>query len=44
MVAFERLATKWQQKSDSQYPMDNTDNQNNTCQIAHTKLFKLKGQ
>ena len=28
-------------KSDSPYPMENTDNQNYLCQIAHTKLFKL---
>ena len=28
-------------KSDSPYPMENTDNQNTLCQIAHTKLFKL---
>ena len=27
-------------KSDSPYPMENTDNQNYLCQIAHTKLFK----
>ena len=27
-------------KSDSSYPMENTDNQNNLCQNTHTKLFK----
>jgi hypothetical protein len=27
-------------KSDSPYPMENTDNQNTLCQIAHTKLFQ----
>lgn len=27
-------------KSDSPYPMENADNQNNTNHIAQTKLFK----
>ena len=38
----ERISSRQQygKKSDSPYPMENTDNQNNTYQFAQTKLFK----
>ena len=40
--------SRWQhignKKSDSPYPMENTDNKNNTYHIAQTKLFKSSFQ
>ncbi len=40
IISLEYLATNWQQKSDSPYPMENTDNQNVTNHIAQAKLLK----